>query len=100
MGTRRQQAIRKAIQGLIPLAPFADAVPIYEAAIGPGFRTLPPSVAAWLATAAHVRHAHTDYDVLLAEGYERDAARFFVRERMEDVLASWGCRRTLDEHEE
>ena len=33
-------------------------------------KTLPPSVAVWLATVAHVRHAHTRYDAMLEDGYD------------------------------
>ena len=57
-------------------------------------KTLPPTIAVWLATVAHVRHAHTDYEQLLAEGYDRDSARFFVIERINEVLtagAPRGC---------
>jgi hypothetical protein len=100
VATRRQDAIREALRTLVPLAPFSDFDPIYTRAIGPGFRHLPPSTAAWLAVTAHVRHAHTDYDALLAEGYERDAARFFVKDAMEDQLTAWGCRRSIGESEE
>ena len=32
----------------------------------------------WLATVAHVRHQHTEYEKLLEEGYDRDAARFLT----------------------
>lgn len=99
-GTRRQQAIREALRALIPQAPMADFAPIVESALGAHLRTLPPGIAAWLAVTAHVRHAHTDYDDLLAEGYDRDAARFFVRDRMQEVLTGWGCRRTIDDSDQ
>jgi hypothetical protein len=100
LSTRRQQAIRKAMRELIPLAPFADFEPIYTQAIAPNRRDLPPSIAAWLAVTAYVRHAHTDYDALLAEGYERDAARFFVKDAMEEKLTAWGCRRRIEAEDE
>lgn len=98
-GTRRQQAIRKAIRETVPLVPFSDAEPIFARASGATMKALPPSVAAWLAVTSHVRHVHTDYDALLAEGYDRDAARFFVREAMEQVLTGWGCRRRVEDQE-
>ena len=59
-------------------------------------KALPPSVAVWLATVAHIRHAHTDYEALLEEGYDRDAARFFVIDRINAVLTSWRATRLLD----
>lgn len=42
-----------------------------------------------LAVAAHVRHAETRYDVLLARGIERWEARDRVREDVERVLTRW-----------
>ena len=40
-----------------------------------------------LAVIAHVRHAKTDYDVLLAQGHERSEARAQVHEAIARVLA-------------
>jgi len=42
-----------------------------------------------LAVRAHVRHAHTEYDRILAEGVEPIAARGLVRSSIERVLARW-----------
>lgn len=42
-----------------------------------------------LAVRAHVRHAHTEYDRILAEGVEPIAARSLVRSSIERVLARW-----------
>src|SRR5262249_34148958 len=42
-----------------------------------------------LAVRAHIRHAHTDYDRLLAEGREPAEARAIVRAATERVLARW-----------
>jgi len=42
-----------------------------------------------LAVIAHVRHAETDYDALLAQGYERSEARAQVEEAVFRVLARW-----------
>ena len=95
-GTRRQRDIRKALRALIPRAPMADAEAILAGAQAGHLRHLPPSVAVWLATTARVRHAHTEYDALLGEGYEPDAARFFVVDAMETVLTDWGCGRRID----
>jgi hypothetical protein len=44
----------------------------------------------------YVRHALTEYDGLLAQGYDQDSARFFVRAEIERMLVSWGVRRPLD----
>ena len=89
-GTNRQRAIAKALTALLPLAPYIDAEKIRADANAPHLKTLPPSIAVWLATVAHVRHAHTEYENLLGEGYDRDAARFFVidaDQRGADALA-------------
>jgi hypothetical protein len=98
--TTRQQAIRREIRALAPLAPAGDIEPVYAMATSARLRALPPSAAAWLALTSHVRHAHTDYDALLAEGYDRDAARHFVLAAMEDVLSRWGCRKPVGWDEE
>ncbi len=64
-------------------------------------KRLPPAIALWLTLTAHVRHRHTEYDALLAEGYERDAARHFVIDATDAKLTEWGCaRRVADDAEE
>jgi hypothetical protein len=60
-------------------------------------KDLPPATALWLALGSHVRHVHTDYEHLLADGYEREAARFFVADETDAVLAGWGCQRSVSE---
>ena len=51
--------------------------------------------AAWLSLVAYVRHTFTDYDELLAEGYDPDSARHFVASGMDKILQAWGVRRRL-----
>jgi hypothetical protein len=94
--TKRRKAIADALTLLLPGAPYADIEAIRTEAGARHMRELPPTIAVWLATVAHVRHAHTDYDQLLGEGYDRDAARFFVVDRTNDVLTSWRATRLLD----
>ncbi|SDU27779.1 DUF2293 domain-containing protein [Stappia sp. ES.058] len=94
-GTRRQKDIRKHLGLLAPRIPYADAEPVIEAALAGHLRHLPPSIALWQALASHVRHRHTDYDTLLDEGYDRDAARFFVIDEMNAVLEHWGSARRV-----
>lgn len=96
MSTHRQRAIAKALTVLLPLAPYADAEKIRTDAGAKHLKTLPPTVAVWLATIAHVRHAHTDYEALLEEDYDRDSARFFVVEQINAVLTRWRATRLLD----
>ena len=42
-----------------------------------------------LAVTAHARHAETNYDKLLTQGFERTDARDMVRDEISDVLTSW-----------
>jgi hypothetical protein len=44
-----------------------------------------------LAVRARVRHNHTEYDQLLAAGWDRHDARHAVRSRVEEVLERWAC---------
>ena len=99
-GTKRQQAIRRALRAQAPGIPLSDAEAVVTLAERRHMKDLPPSTALWLALGSHVRHSHTDYDRLLAEGYERDAARFFVVDQTDDVLSSWGCQRSVADSEE
>jgi hypothetical protein len=60
-----------------------------------GLRAASPENAAWLSLVAYVRHALTDYDDLLTQGYDRDSARHFVAAEMQAILLDWGVRRPL-----
>lgn len=94
--TNRRRAIDKAITALLPIAPYADTEKIRADAGAKHLKTLPASIAVWLAAVAHIRHAHTDYEKLLAEGYDRDSARFFVIDQINDWLTRWRATRLLD----
>jgi hypothetical protein len=98
--TNRQRAIGKALTALLPMAPYADTEPIREAALARKLRELPPSIAVWIAAIAHIRHAHTQYDTLLAEGYDRDSARHFVIDEINAVLTRWRATRLLEADDE
>ena len=60
-----------------------------------GLRHATAETAAWLSLVAYVRHALTEYDDLLAQGYDQESARFFVAAAIDAVLNSWGARRKL-----
>lgn len=94
--TGRTKALAKALTALLPQAPYADIEAIREIASARKMRELPPSIAVWIATVTHVRHMHTEYDALLAEGYDRDAARHFVVDEINAVLTRWRATRLLD----
>jgi hypothetical protein len=93
--TVRQKAIAKSLTLLLPAVPYSDSEPIRAAALAPHMKTLPPSVAVWLATVAHVRHAHTDYDTLRDDGYDKDSARFFVLDDINKKLTEWRATRLV-----
>ncbi|WP_102958913.1 DUF2293 domain-containing protein [Mangrovicella endophytica] len=99
MATERQKAIARALTATIPRAPFIDAEAIRQAARAKHLRDLSPATALWLAAVAHIRHAHTDYDELMDEGYGRDAARFFVLDDINAVLDRWGSTRQVSGEE-
>lgn len=99
-GTVRQKEVAKLLRALCPRMPLADFTPVAEAASARRLKHLPPSIALWQALGAHVRHELTEYDDLLDEGYDRDAARHFVLEDMNEVLASWGCPRRIGEEDD
>ena len=98
--TGRRRAIAKALTALLPMAPYADMEKIRADAGAVHMKALPPSIAVWLATIAHVRHAHTDYEKLLEEGYDRDSARFFVLAQTNETLTRWRATRLLDADDE
>jgi hypothetical protein len=100
-GTNRQRAIARALTALLPLAPYIDAEKIRSDAGAPRLKTLPPSLAVWLAAVAHVRHIHTEYDKLIdEEGYDRESARFFVIDQINETLTRWRATRLLDPDDE
>ena len=100
IGTARRREFGKALTALLPMAPYAYMERIRADAGTAHMKALPPTIAVWLATIAHVRHAHTDYEKLLAEGYDRDSARFFVIGQTNDVLTRWRATRLLDADDE
>jgi hypothetical protein len=93
--TRRHRELRKALRILVPLIPYSDSEPVLESAAKLSHAHLTIHAALWLALVSHVRHRFTDYDALLREGYDRDAARFFVIQESEATLREWGCSRRI-----
>ena len=83
----------RALAPRIPKHEFESVVD--HALVSAGLRTAAPEAAAWLSLVAYVRHTLTDYDALLADGYDQDSARFFVAAEMDDVLARWGATRRV-----
>ncbi len=68
---------------------------IDHALSSPGLKKAAVDKAAWLSLVAYLRHAYTDYEDLLEEGYGVEAARHFCRQQIDEVLQAWGCRRKV-----
>jgi len=90
--------IEAALRHLAPKIPAHEFGAVIDHALdSEGLKSAAPETAAWLSLVAYVRHVFTDYDALLAQGYDRDSARHFVTAEMEAVLKGWGVRRPLGE---
>jgi hypothetical protein len=93
-------SVQAALRHLAPRLPAHEFSAVLDhARDSPGLRVATPENAAWLSLVAYARHALTDYDELLAQGYDRDSARFFVADELADLLAGWGVRRKLSPEE-
>ncbi len=94
----RREAVESAVRALAPRIPRHELGAVADHALdSPGLKSAAPERAAWLSLVAYIRHVLTEYDDLLADGYDVDSARFFVREAIDTVLEEWGCRRRLDD---
>ena len=88
--------IEAALKRLAPKIPSHELGAVVDHALdSKGLRSASPETAAWLSLVAYARHAFTEYDALLAQGYDRDSARHFVIDDMEKALQAWGVRRKL-----
>jgi hypothetical protein len=96
----KRAEIEAALRRLAPRAPPHELGAVVDHALDSrGLRTSAAETAAWLSLVAYVRHAFTDYDELLAQGYDRDSARHFVAGDIETVLGEWGATRRLGAQE-
>lgn len=92
----RRSDIEAALRRLAPQLPRHEFAAVVDQALhSRGLKPSTPESAAWLSLVAYVRHAFTDYDRLRDEGYDKDSARHFVADEMEEVLRQWGVRRPL-----
>jgi hypothetical protein len=93
----RRADIEAALRALAPRIPAHEfAAVIDHARASPGLRSASAESAAWLSLVAYARHAFTDYDELLQQGYDRDSARHFVAQEIDAVLSSWGVKRRVE----
>ncbi len=91
-----RSSIASALRHLAPRLPAHEFEAVVDHAMDSrGLRVASPEAAAWLSLVAYARHTLTDYDELLAQGYDKDSARFFVAGELEELLGQWGVRRKL-----
>jgi hypothetical protein len=94
----KSAAVAEALRRIAPRMPRHEFEAVVDhAGVSPGLRGAAPETAAWLSLVAYVRHVFTDYDRLLAEGYDVDSARFFVAGEIDAVLEGWGAVRRVGE---
>jgi hypothetical protein len=97
----RDHAIAAALRRLLPHLDPRDERGIVDRALGSrGLKTASPEAAAWLSAVAYARHGFTDYDQLLADGYDHESARHFTLDALNEVLRAWGARHSVGEHDD
>ena len=95
-----RSAIESALRYLAPKIPSHEFSAVVDHALdSDGLKSAAPENAAWLSLVAYARHVFTEYDDLLAQGYDRDSARHFVAKDLELILRQWGVRRPLAANE-
>ena len=96
----KRSEVEAALRRLAPRIPPHEFGAVVDHALDSrGLRSSAPEAAAWLSLVAYVRHALTEYDDLLTQGYDQDSARYFVAGEIESVLGEWGVRRRLGAQE-
>jgi len=92
----KRSDVEEALRLLAPRIPDYEAGAIADHAMDSrGLNCASAQTAAWLSMVAFVRHALTEYDALLEEGYDQESARHFVAPEIQAVLEEWGVLRRL-----
>ena len=92
----KRSDIESALRRLAPRIPPHEFGAVVDHAVDSrGLAVASPETAAWLSLVAYVRHRLTEYDELLAQGYDVESARHFVVDEIDATLKSWGVRRSL-----
>ena len=92
----RRAALEAAVRALAPRIGKHEIEAVVDHALdSAGLRGAAPETAAWLSLVSYVRHVFTDYDALLADGYDQDSARFFVAAEIDEMLERWGATRRV-----
>lgn len=88
----RRAALHRCLTDWLPDIPEWEAGEIVAHCLNSAsLRRVAPRGAVRLAAVAFVRHAFTDYDALLSQGYGVEAARHFVTGATDKVLTGWGA---------
>jgi len=95
--SRREKEVKQHIREMLPNVTLADFEKIVEISDRGHLRHLPPSIIAWQSITTHIRHNHTEYDDLLDDGYEPEAARHYVLDKTNEILSSWGSTKLIEE---
>lgn len=97
----RRERIAEALARIAPRLPAFETEAVTDRALAsPGLRGAAPERAARLALVAFARHVLTEYEDLLAEGYDRDSARHFILDDLNGALIAWGAAPVSEEAEE
>jgi hypothetical protein len=92
----KRSDIESALCRLAPRIPPHELGAVVDHAVDSrGLKVASTETAAWLSLVAYVRHVFTDYDELIAQGYDVDSARHFVAAEMDEILKRWGVRRSV-----
>jgi hypothetical protein len=99
-GMDRRNEVGEALSRIAPRIPRFEREAILDHAMdSQAMKRSTPENAAWLSLVSYVRHVLTDYDALIAEGYERESARFFVVDETNSYLEEWGATRRVETQE-
>lgn len=94
----KRNDIEAALRRLAPRIPAHEFGAVVDHAMdSAGLGVAAPESAAWLSLVAYARHVFTEYDELLAQGYDQDSARHFVAAEIDGVLGGWGVKRRVTE---
>jgi hypothetical protein len=100
LSTKLQKEIAISLIALAPGIPYSDAEAVKRNAASRHLRSFPAGISTWLSLISHIRHQHTDYDQLLAEGYDQESARHFCLDATNAKLTGWRATRYLNAEEE
>ena len=93
----RRETIEAALRRLAPAIPDHECDAIVDRAVDSrGLKAASAESAAWLSMVAYIRHQLTEYDELLAQGYDAESARHFVLDDINAILGEWKVRRRIE----